>query len=132
MRVSYFKNIKSVIPIKDTSVFKVLQEIKEGKHKEQVANIRVSTDKKKRNDLKQKLPYVTFGGTFSTRSNKTLSKHSGLACLDFDDVDDNMYDVLESINSDKYTLSSFLSPSGNGIKVLVKIPSVDNNEDYQD
>ena len=132
MRVSYFKNIKSVIPIKDTSVFKVLQEIKEGKHKEQVANIRVSADKKKRNDLKQKLPYVTFGGTFSTRSNKTLSKHSGLACLDFDDVDDNMYDVLESINSDKYTLSSFLSPSGNGIKVLVKIPSVDNNEDYQD
>jgi len=131
MRVSYFKNIKSIIPIKDTSVFKVLQEIKELKHKEQVAKIRLEKDKKKRNNLKQRLPYVTFGGTFKSRSNKTLSKHSGLACLDFDDLE-KLEEVREDINNDNYTLSSFVSPSGNGLKVLVKIPNIDNNDDYQD
>ena len=131
MRVSYFKNIKSIIPIRDTSVFKVLQEIKELKHKEQVAKIRLEKDKKKRNNLKQRLPYVTFGGTFKSRSNKTLSKHSGLACLDFDGLE-KLEEVREDINNDNYTLSSFISPSGNGLKVLVKIPNIDNNDDYQD
>jgi hypothetical protein len=131
MRISIYKNINSTIPIKDTSVFKVLSDIKEGVYRENVSKIRLETNKQKRNALKEKLPYVTFGGTFSTRANKNIKKHSGLACLDFDDVAD--VDVLKAeIIKDKFTLSCFVSPSGNGLKVLVRIPFIDNNKDYQD
>lgn len=131
MRISLFKNIKSVAPLRDTTVLKILENIRDGEYKHKISEIRVLTDKAKRNDLKSKLPYVTFCGTFTSRSNANLKNHSGLACLDFDDVED-VEELRSILNKDKYTFSSFTSPSGNGLKVLVKIPSVDNNEDYQD
>jgi hypothetical protein len=131
MRISVYKNIKSIAPLKDTSVLKVLDEIKNGTYKKPIASIRIEPDKVIRNELKSKLPYATFCGTFSSRANSNLKNHSGLACLDFDNVD-NITDLRKQINEDKYTFSSFLSPSGDGLKVLVKIPSVDNNNDYQD
>jgi hypothetical protein len=131
MRISIFKNIKSVAPIKDTSVLKVLDLIREEKFKDEVSKIRIEKNKDKRNELKSKLQYVTFGGTFSSRANANLKTSSGLACLDFDDVDD-LDGLKEKVNSDVYTFASFISPSGDGLKVLVKIPSVGSNEDYQD
>jgi hypothetical protein len=131
MRISIFKNIKSVSPIKDTSVLKVLEFIRDEKLKEAIASIRIEKDKTKRNELKSKLQYVTFGGTFTSRSNSNLKTHSGLACLDFDDVND-LDELKEQVNKDKYTFCSFISPSGDGLKLLVKIPSVGSNEDYQE
>lgn len=131
MRISIFKSIKSVAPIKDTTVLKVLESIRDGEFKDRIAKVRIESDKEVRNGLKAKLPYVTFCGTFTTRSNTNLKSHSGLACLDLDDVE-NLEDVREELNKDVFTFSSFLSPSGKGLKVLVKIPPVDNNSDYQD
>ena len=131
MRISIFKNIKSIAPIKDTSVLKVLESIRSSEYKNRIGLIRIENDKTKRNELKAKLPYVTFCGTFSTRSNSNLKSHSGLACLDFDNVV-NLEELRESVNKDSFTFSSFVSPSGDGLKVLVKIPQIDNNNDYQD
>ena len=131
MRVSIFKNIKSIAPIKDTSVLKVLESIRSSEYKNRIGLIRVERDKTKRNELKSKLPYVTFCGTFTSRSNSNLKSHSGLACLDFDDVV-NLDDLRKVINEDSFTFASFVSPSGDGLKVLVKIPMIDNNNDYQD
>lgn len=130
MRISVFKNIKSVAPLKDTSVTKILEYIREEKLKDSIAKIRIEMDKTKRNALKSKLQYVTFGGTFTSRANDNLKKSSGLACLDFDDVED-IEELRIEVNNDNYTFSSFVSPSGNGLKVLVKIPTVGCNEDYQ-
>ena len=131
MKVSLFKNIKSIAPVKDTSVLKVLDEIKSGSYKTKIAAIRIESEKVERNKLKSQLPYATFCGTFTSRSNSNLKAHSGLACLDFDDVN-ILEELREQINQDPYTFSSFKSPSGDGLKVLVKITSVDNNNDYQD
>ena len=131
MRVSIFKNIKSIAPIKDTSVLKVLESIRSSEYKNRIGSIRIESDKTKRNELKAKLPYVTFCGTFDSRANSNLKTHSGLACLDFDDVE-QLEELRESVNKDSFTFSSFVSPSGDGLKVLVKIPQIDNNNDYQD
>ena len=131
MRVSIFKNIKSIAPVKDTSVLKILESIRSSEYKNRIGQIRVETDKAKRNELKSKMPYVTFCGTFTSRSNSNLKSHSGLACLDFDDVV-NLDDLRKVINEDSFTFASFVSPSGDGLKVLVKIPQIDNNNDYQD
>tara|TARA_B110000503_G_scaffold14919_1_gene20526 strand:- start:6263 stop:8611 length:2349 start_codon:yes stop_codon:yes gene_type:complete len=131
MRVSIFKNIKSIAPIKDTSVLKVLESIRSSEYKNRIGLIRVERDKTKRNELKSKLPYVTFCGTFTSRANSNLKIHSGFACLDFDNVV-NLEDLRKVINKDGFTFASFVSPSGDGLKVLVKIPQIDNNNDYQD
>jgi hypothetical protein len=133
MRISFYKNVKITAPTKDISVFKIFDLIKEGEYKNEIALIRLESDKKERNDLKIKLPIVTFTGIFSSRANANLKKHSGLLCLDIDDVSSfNLEEVREKINNDNYTFCCFLSPSGNGFKVLVRIPFIDNNEDYLD
>ena len=131
MKISYYKNVRSVTPLKNVEVYKVLDEIKNGTYKDAISKIRIEPEKKDRNVLKEKLPYVTFSGVFSSRANANLKKHSGLACLDFDDLTD-LEDLRTKINSDKYTFASFKSPSGDGLKVLVKIPFIDNNDDYCD
>jgi len=132
MKISYFNNIKSVSPLKTVSVFKVLDEIKNGKHKELISNVRLYLDdKEKRNKEKQKLPYVTFSGKFETRAKDKLIKSSGIAVLDFDDVDD-LQSLKENINTEPYTMASFVSPSANGLKVLVKIPPVDSDKHYKE
>jgi len=134
MRVSIYKNVKSVSPLKDTSVLKVLEDIKGGKYKKEMSVVRVEPNKELRNKIKENLPYVTFCGIFSTRANSNLKKHSGLACLDFDDINDpvELENLRVVLNKDKYTFSTFLSPSANGFKVLVKIPPVSSNDDYHD
>jgi hypothetical protein len=131
MKISVYKNLFATAPIKDTSVFKILDLIKNGEYKKQIASIRIESDKDKRKALKEKLPLVTFCGTFTTRANANLKAHSGLTCLDFDHVD-KLDELIEKVNKDAFTFVSFISPSGNGLKVLVKIPFVDNNNDYQD
>lgn len=132
MKVSVYKDIKSTTPkIASRCVFKVLDAIKEGEYKHTIAKIRSELDKEEKNKIKSTLENVTFAGTFSTRGNANLKQASGLACLDFDDVGD-LELLRASINADEYTMASFVSPSGNGLKVLVKIPLVDNNEDYKD
>ena len=131
MKISIFKNIRSTIPYKNVDIHEVLEEIKQGKWKKPISALRLETDKKVRNELKSKLEYVTICGVFSSRNNNGLKKHSYLACLDFDDVSD-LEGLRKQINSDSYTFSSFVSPSGNGLKVIVKIPLIDNDLDYKD
>ena len=132
MRVSLFKGgVKNTIPYVDRNVFKVLKAIKTGDYKGVIAKIRVESDKEKQNKLKIKLDYVTFSGTFKLRSDSNIIKPSGLACVDFDNVKE-LDSVRKLIDSDEFTFASFLSPRGNGLKVLIKIPFVDTPEDYKD
>ena len=96
------------------------------KQKDLIKKIRETDNKDERDKLKLQLPLYCFSGTFSHRNDKSCSEHSGLICLDFDN------EKLENILSKKeYIYACFLSPSGNGYKVLIKIPpSIEDHEDY--
>ena len=131
MKLSYYKNVKTVAPTKTVDLFKVLDSIRDGTYKPLITKVRLYIDNKESRDKeKKKLPLVGFGGTFKTRGNENLIQHSGLAILDFDHLD-NVNLVKEKVKNDKYTLAAFVSPSGDGLKVIVKIPFVSNNEDYR-
>jgi len=114
-------------------VDKILERIKDGSSKELVKRIRAEKNKSERNDIKKNLPAICFSGTFNKRNDSSIIEHSGLICLDFDGYT-KQKDLLqdkEAISKDKYTYSVFISPSGNGLKVLVKIPQdVDNHVNY--
>jgi hypothetical protein len=124
MEVTIFRNIKETSVPFHKDVMSILQRIKEGKTKDLVRKIRYEKDKDLRNKLKQDLPAICFSGKFSKRDDLSLVEHSGLICLDFDNFANNalMLAKKEEISADKYTFSVFISPSGNGLKVLVKIP----------
>lgn len=129
MNVSIFKNIKDVTNPYNKNVYYALERIKSGKSKELVERIRAGED------LKRELPYVCFSGTFEHRSAKGLKNHSGLICLDFDKFNSfqDVIDFKNSICDDSFIFSCWISPSGNGLKVLVKIPAEpENHKGYFD
>ena len=131
MKVSYYDRYNSVIPRTNPYLLNILNDIKNGKYKEQIKNVRLLINDKPKRDLeKKKLPLVSFGGVFQTRSNSKLLQGSGFAMLDFDHVKD-LETLKRDVNADSYTFSSFISPSGDGLKVLVKIPLVDSDEAYK-
>ena len=103
----------------------ILNRIKTGTSKILVEKIRLEKDKKLRNELKSQLTAICFSGKFTRRADTAISEHSGLICLDFDNYDtiEQLNEDLKVINKDKYTFASFISPSGNGFKLLVKIPT---------
>lgn len=133
MQVTIFKNIKETYTPFHRDVFFVLERIKEGTNKDLIKSIRKESDKSERNELKKNLPAICFSGTFSKRSDDALMNHSGLICLDFDGypTKKEMHSEKERLMQDRYTMSVFVSPSGNGLKVLVKVPEeAENHKHY--
>jgi len=132
-------NITIFQTIKDTDtpfyrdVFKILDRIRDGASKDLVKKIRQEKNKTVRNDIKKLLPAICFSGTFKKRADNALIEHSGLICLDFDGYE-KQKDLLqdkETISKNKHVFSVFISPSGNGLKVLVKIPAdPENHSNY--
>jgi hypothetical protein len=127
--VTIFKNIRDIYTPFHKDLAFVLDRIRVGKSKELVSKIRKEKDKSARNELKKELPAICFSGTFSKRSDDALLVHSGIICLDFDGYSTKaeMRSEKDRLMSDPYVLSVFVSPSGNGLKVLVKVPSDSEN-----
>ena len=133
--ITIFKSIKDT----DTPFFRdvriILNRIKEGTEftKDLVKRIRLEKRKPERQELKKLLPAICFSGTFNKRTDASLMQHSGLICLDFDGYDKNkeLLQDKENLSKNKYVFSVFISPSGNGLKVLVKIPAdAENHTNY--
>ena len=131
--VTIFKNITDTATPFHVGIDVVLDRIRNGKSKELVTQIRKEKNKSERNDLKKQLPSICFSGKFSKRADNSILEHSGLICLDFDGYEKqkDLIQDKEKMMKDKYTFSVFISPSGNGLKVLVKIPNdAENHTKY--
>ncbi len=133
--VTIFQSIKDT----DTPFFRdvhvILDRIKDGAGatKDLVKKIRLEKRKPERQELKKQLPAICFSGTFNKRTDASLLEHSGLICLDFDGYtkQKELLQDKENLSKNKYVFSVFISPSGNGLKVLVKIPAdADNHTMY--
>jgi hypothetical protein len=131
--ITIFQNIKDTDTPFHRDVNIIFDRIREGASKDIVKQIRQEKNKSERNELKKMLPAICFSGSFKKRNDNALLEHSGLMCLDFDGYEkqkDLLHDK-ETLSKNKYVYSVFISPSGNGLKVLVKIPAdPDNHTNY--
>lgn len=128
--VTIFSKITDVENPFYKEVDEVLLSFKNGSNKSKIELVRSEKDKDKRNKLKSELKSVCFSGEFSRRSAKNIIRHSGFVCLDFDDVE---YPVClrDSLQDNEYIYSAFISPSGNGVKAIVKVPKdIQNHKKY--
>ena len=102
-----------------------LERIKSGESKAKVEAVRNESSKDERNKLKKLLPAVCFSGQFAERNASSIIEHSGFICIDFDGFEDEFSLAIyrHQLVNDKYSFAVFTSPSGNGLKVLVKIPA---------
>lgn len=115
-----------------------LEEFKTGgDYKDTILEIRElakdkEANKEKITELKTTLPVVYFCGEFKDNPvKKNFVNHSGLLILDFDDTD--TVKLKEQFKKRPFTYSCFDSPSGNNksLKVLLRIPVVKNEKEYQ-
>lgn len=119
--VSFFNGgITQTVPTKQTDIKNILDCIKNGYWKKKIENLRGQDDHIAFKRDKEALPYFTASGTFKKRGELEIIDHSGLICLDFDNVC-YVEDCIYLINESPYTFASFISPSGEGIKVICKM-----------
>ncbi|HUN55888.1 MAG TPA: BT4734/BF3469 family protein [Smithella sp.] len=131
MKVSYYSSFKNVTPVNYPEIKNVIEVIKKGSvkgnnFKETILKIRNPANSKSAvNDLKKLLPAIGFAGEFSKRENNSLMEASGLMMLDFDGTTE----IPETLKG--FRFCSFISPSGTGVKVLIRIPLVKNDAQYK-
>lgn len=91
-----------------------------GRHGDVVDKIRSTKDKEDRERLKRSLPITLFSGKFKTRKTEGLEEYNKLVCLDLDNIKN--IDVRRfELEQLPYVHAVWVSPSGNGLKVLVKV-----------
>jgi len=119
MVVSVFKDLyKSKDVPFHVPIEKIIKRIKQGASKELVESIRNGNK-----ENKNKLPCILFSGIFNERNSNSLKEHSGLMVMDFDKYPNNetMFNHLELLKQNKHFILLFISPSGNGIKGVIRV-----------
>jgi hypothetical protein len=124
--VTVFKNFNEVVEHKTIST--ILEEIKTGKYRPGIVYLRKSLAENKTeayNKAKKSLPAFTPSGKFvGGRKLEFLADYSNCIILDIDKLSTNdLQNAKHLANQSEFTFASFISPSGNGLKILVKINS---------
>ncbi|EKT4520610.1 DUF3874 domain-containing protein [Flavobacterium psychrophilum] len=124
--VTLFKNFNEVVEHK--TIATILEEIKTGKYKPGIIYLRKSLAEKKEeayNKAKKSLPAFTPSGKFvGGRKLEFLTEYSKFIILDIDKLCvADLQNAKHLANQSEFTFASFVSPSGNGLKILVKINS---------
>lgn len=118
--VTIFKNVFTPQPFY-ISVEKAIDRIRTGKSKIQVEEIRKQLDEERRKQMKVNLPTVFFSGKFDGTKNENIKEYNNLIVLDFDKIPDDLQLAKDTLCSDPYIYACWISPSGNGLKAIVRI-----------
>jgi hypothetical protein len=131
IKVSFFQNVKSQNNT-ITTLELIFKDIKNGKWKNEIEQMRLAKYNEKDemySDLKIKLKCFTPSATFKDKRDKDLVlTYSGIMSIDYDGLPIKEVDDIKNIiirNSNTYCC--FISPSGKGLKVFVKIDSNKEN-----
>lgn len=131
--ITIFKDGYDLVGAKYVNIDTALTRIRDGKSKQKIEEIRNCTDPKEVSRLKKSLPSVLFHGVFnkeitkvksdgtsyqSKRDDSSISSHSGFLILDFDKCD--VASKKRQLSQDPYVYSCWISPSGQGVKALVR------------
>lgn len=108
------------------TIAQILADIKGEKYGSQISYLRkllAQGDVDGYSAAKKRLPCVTFCGSFrESRTLESLIHYNHLIVFDIDHLDvENVSRATQKLISDKYVLAMWTSPSGQGVKGLVRI-----------
>lgn len=124
-KMSFFSRpITNKRPAGVVTLFEVYQMTITPRYRAETKALRAIMDKEEQRAFKcRNLDYVTPSGLFSHCSDNALCTHSGMLCMDLDELDDRVGEVRGWLLADPQfeTLLLFRSPRGNGLKWFVAI-----------
>ena len=133
--VTIFKNFNEVVEHKSIPI--ILDEIRTGKYKPGIIYLRKSLTENKTeayNKAKKSLPAFTPSGKFiGGRKLEFLADYSSCIILDIDKLTSSELQNAKNLAAQsEFTYACFISPSGNGLKILVKIdtPKTEHKETF--
>ena len=126
MKSTIFKNFNE--PTEQKDILKILDDIKTGVYRNAITYLRKSLADNKTEAAeraKKSLPAFTPSATFKGgRKMEFLTHYNALVVLDIDKITPEKLAECKSIlNSSEYVFAYFVSPSGNGLKIFVKVDS---------
>ena len=124
MKVSIFDDAFSGTP-RTTTLASVVTDIQSGLYAKQIETLRdlLASGNKPAYDRKKKsLPAFTLSGTCYDR--KTIASHSGLIQADLDNLNGSLDVLRDKLHADPHIVAGFVSPSGNGLKLAVRVPAI--------
>lgn len=99
----------------------IMNLISNGKWEREINYLRTLSEQEYKNQ-KRNLVAVTWSGVFAERKITGLQNYSGIVCLDIDNIDyDQIRTLKNSFGYDPHVMFAFESPSGKGIKILIKV-----------
>ncbi|WP_144282603.1 VapE domain-containing protein [Chryseobacterium echinoideorum] len=124
MKSTIFKNFNEVTEQKE--ILKILSDIKTGVYQNAITYLRKSLADNKTEAAeraKKSLPAFTPSATFNGgRKMEFLTNYNGLMVLDIDKLEkEKLQQCKTKIRMDDFVFASFVSPSGNGLKIFVKV-----------
>lgn len=118
---------------RDARAVAVLEGVRGGRWREPVEAIRAEYQraaaagldaKEAVSGMKRAAPGVLWAGRFERRRGDSLIAHSGLLVLDLDGLTaDRIAAAREKLTASAHVAALFLSPTGTGLKVLLKVPA---------
>jgi hypothetical protein len=105
---------------------KMLDDIKGNAWKGQVNRLRAKgREAENYDETKKRLPaYMLSGTTNGGHKAADVIEHSGLLQIDVDKVGaDKVADLRDRIGEDRHILAAWISPSGDGVKAIMRIPA---------
>ncbi|MDY0090577.1 MAG: VapE family protein [Flavobacteriaceae bacterium] len=130
MVVSIFKNFNEVV--QNSKVVEVLNDIKTGKYINVITYLRKSLAESKMEAYeraKKSLPAFTPSASFKGgRKLEFVTAYTQIVVLDIDKLTKEQLTNAKALAQETpYTYSAFISPSGNGLKIFVKVNSSQEN-----
>lgn len=122
--MTVFKNLKSKVPKINIGILEFTDDIRTGTYKGIISRLRNLPKGSKEAELIKStdLPAVAYAGVFPERKSGAITSNSGVVILDVDNVPKREERrIRESLKLDPHTLAFWTSPSGHGIKIMVKM-----------
>lgn len=130
MVISIFKNFNEVV--ENAKIVEVLNDIKTGKYINVITYLRKSLAESKMEAYeraKKSLPAFTPSASFKGgRKLEYLTAYTQIVVLDIDKLTKEQLNTAKQLSKETpYTFASFISPSGNGLKIFVRVNSSQEN-----
>lgn len=143
---SLFSDACGTVPMDNLPLFEILEQIKSHKYAQKIDKARKlynawkaatkgeltkCTEAVAYSNFKKTLPAFTTSGVFKKRAAQGLEKHSGFIMIDLDKLCIKTAKIRETLKLDPYVAFILLSPSGEGLKLGVRIHGNDHEKSFE-